>query len=186
MGCFYYLLFFCENFRWSASLSFLLKGEFETGLRYLTFRHAALNIDFVHDVLCGQGRFEQLIPPKIISFSSSRIQDSHKLTVMRSIVVENISSSLKNLQYLFTFYIFNLCALQGKKNFFSHFQICGQGTPPAVCCVAVNLGNSQENFLEGMLDIFTGGDLGECYNFEVGAVETEDQFGMKIVKIIIS
>jgi hypothetical protein len=55
-----------------------------------------------------------------------------------------------------------------------------------VCCVAVNLGNSQENFLEGRLDIFTGGDLGECYNFEVGAVETEDQFGMKIVEIIIS
>ena len=56
-------------------------------------------------------------------------------------------------------------------------QICGQGPAPAVCCVAVNLGNSEENFIEGKLDIFSGGDLGECYNFDVGAISTSDQFG---------
>jgi hypothetical protein len=27
------------------------------------------------------------------------------------------------------------------------------------------------------LDIFTGGDLGECYNFDVGTITTTDQFG---------
>jgi hypothetical protein len=43
--------------------------------------------------------------------------------------------------------------------------------------VAVNLGNSQENFVEGHLDIFSGADLGECYNFDVGTVATADQFG---------
>ena len=46
-----------------------------------------------------------------------------------------------------------------------------------MCCVAVNLGNSQENFIEGQLDIFSGGDLGECYNFEVGTLASSDQFG---------
>ena len=56
-------------------------------------------------------------------------------------------------------------------------QVCGQGSAPAVCCVAVNLGNSQENFIEGQLDIFSGGDLGECYNFEVGTLASSDQFG---------
>merc|ERR1711981_482012 len=59
-------------------------------------------------------------------------------------------------------------------------KVCGQGMPPALCCVTPNLDNREENFTEGKTDIFSGVDLKECYNFDMGNVEQTSDFGITL------
>merc|ERR1712018_466724 len=59
-------------------------------------------------------------------------------------------------------------------------KVCGKGPAPAVCCVASNLDNTNDNFNEGMEDIFTGIDLRECYNFDMGNVSSAADFSLTI------
>jgi len=58
-------------------------------------------------------------------------------------------------------------------------KVCGKGPAPSVCCVASNLDNTEDNFNEGMEDIFTGVDLRECYNFDLGQIASEADFCKK-------
>merc|ERR1712203_116058 len=47
-------------------------------------------------------------------------------------------------------------------------KVCGQGQAPTICCVVANIDNDDDNFEEGAIDIFTGNDLKECNNFDLG------------------
>merc|ERR1711992_35663 len=52
-------------------------------------------------------------------------------------------------------------------------KVCGQApvsSPGGQCCVAVNLDNSENNFQDGGLDTFRGGELVECQNFDLGGL----------------
>ena len=60
--------------------------------------------------------------------------------------------------------------------FFQKSQVCGQGQAPTICCVVANIDNDDDNFEEGATDIFTGNDLKECNNFDLGNVVSPDQF----------
>merc|ERR1712045_981000 len=59
-------------------------------------------------------------------------------------------------------------------------KVCAKGPAPAICCVASNLDNAADNFNEGMEDIFTGIDLRECYNFDLGNVSSSNDFSLTI------
>merc|ERR1711936_894988 len=55
-------------------------------------------------------------------------------------------------------------------------KVCGQApvsSPGGQCCVAVNLDNSENNFQDGGLDTFRGGELVECQNFDLGGLTGE-------------
>merc|ERR1711983_502438 len=64
-------------------------------------------------------------------------------------------------------------------------KVCGKGPAPAVCCVASNLDNTEDNFNEGMEDIFTGVDLRECYNFDLGQIASADDFCKNFLGFLI-
>jgi len=53
-------------------------------------------------------------------------------------------------------------------------KVCGKGAAPNECCVAPNIHNSQTNWQEGKLDIFTGVELGECFRFNMGHISSAD------------
>merc|ERR1712001_86839 len=55
-------------------------------------------------------------------------------------------------------------------------KVCGQGPAPSICCVVANIDNDDDNFEEGAIDVFSGNDLKECYNFDLGNVVSPDQF----------
>merc|ERR1712029_175504 len=59
-------------------------------------------------------------------------------------------------------------------------KICGQGQAPSICCVVANIDNDDDNFEEGATDVFTGNDLKECNNFDLGNVVSPDQFSLVI------
>ena len=42
--------------------------------------------------------------------------------------------------------------------------------------MVANIDNDDDNFEEGAIDIFTGNDLKECNNFDLGNVVSPDQF----------
>ena len=42
--------------------------------------------------------------------------------------------------------------------------------------MVANIDNDDDNFEEGAIDIFTGIDLKECNNFDLGNVASPDQF----------
>merc|ERR1711956_145648 len=57
-------------------------------------------------------------------------------------------------------------------------KVCGQGQAPTICCVVANIDNDDDNFEEGAIDMFTGNDLKECNNFDLGNVVSPDQFSI--------
>merc|ERR1712045_1110389 len=52
-------------------------------------------------------------------------------------------------------------------------KVCAQAPVSSIggqCCVAVNLDNSDNNFQDGGIDTFRGGNLVECENFDLGVL----------------
>ena len=55
------------------------------------------------------------------------------------------------------------------------FKVCGQGdfrSDSGRCCVAHKMASTQDNYVEGEIDVFAGPDsLSECYNFDLGDIQ---------------
>jgi len=59
-------------------------------------------------------------------------------------------------------------------------KICSKNAPvPSICCVAAHIGGDHK-FKENRLEVFGGDDLKECYNFDMGTVNSVDDISMTL------